>query len=76
MNALCRLCYKRLKKRHSQVDAMQQQIKDLCSELLRAKDPNETEAIGENLRSAIHDHIENLRHDVMTLPMLETVFRS
>lgn len=55
---------------------MEARIKKLCSQLLRTKEPEEAEVIGEQLRSAIHDHIENLRDDVIALPMLEAVLQS
>ncbi len=46
---------------------MEKRIKDLCSRLSNAKDRTEVEEIGEQLRSAIHDYIENMRHRVEKL---------
>ena len=51
---------------------MEQAIRDLCSQLLAAKDPKEAEMLGEQLRAAIHGHMVNLRRNVVTiLPVLE-----
>ena len=50
---------------------MEQRIRELCSELLTTKDTNEAHTIGEELRSAIHEHLENLRHDAEILTVLE-----
>jgi hypothetical protein len=48
---------------------MEKRIKDLCSQLSKAKDKTEVEEIGEQLRSAIHEYIENMRHKVDKLAM-------
>lgn len=51
---------------------MEQVIRDLCLQLLTAKDAKEAEVLGEQLRAAIHEHMVNLRRNVVTiLPALE-----
>jgi hypothetical protein len=52
---------------------MEQRIKDLCSQLVSTRDPDEVQFIGEQLRSAIHEHVESLRHEVTGFPVLEAV---
>jgi len=46
---------------------MEQAIRDLCLQLLSAKDSEEAEAIGKQLRSAIHEHMADLRRNVVTI---------
>ena len=41
---------------------MEQQIRELCSKLLKTHDPNEAKVVGERLRSAIHQHIHRRHH--------------
>ena len=49
----------------------EEQIRELCAKLLTTKDTIEAHTIGEELRSAIHEHIENLRQQAEILPILE-----
>jgi len=46
---------------------MEQAIRDLCLQLLNAKDSVEAEVIGEQLRSAIHEHMTDLRRNVVSI---------
>ena len=51
---------------------MEQAIRDLCSQLLTAKDSQQAELLGEQLRAAIHEHMAEIRRNVVTiLPKLE-----
>lgn len=53
---------------------MEQQISTLCSQLLRTQDPDEAEVIGEQLRSAIHVYVEDLRYEAgTTIPVLNAM---
>lgn len=52
---------------------MEQRIKDLCTELMASRDPDRIEQIGEELRHAIHQHIETLRTEAQEFPMLQTL---
>jgi len=45
-------------------------IRRLCSELLTKKDESEVGPILEELRYALHQHIENLRERFGTYPLL------
>jgi len=55
---------------------MEARIKELCSQLLNTKDPDTIEKIGEELRCAIHDHVEELRHKVNDLPILTSILQT
>jgi hypothetical protein len=46
---------------------LEQAIRDLCLQLLNAKDSEEAEVIGEQLRSAIHEHMADLRRNVVAI---------
>ena len=52
---------------------MEQRVRNLCAQLLATRDLEETESIGEQLRSAIHEEIESLRHEVHSLPVLDAM---
>ena len=52
---------------------MELRIKELCSELVISQDPERIEEIGNELRYAIHQHVESLRGEATSLPALETV---
>ncbi len=51
---------------------MERRIKELCRELMASQDPDRIEEIGNELRYAIHQHVENLRLEVTALPALDT----
>jgi len=42
---------------------MEQRIRELCSELLTTQHTIAAQSTGEELRSAIHEYLEALRHD-------------
>ena len=50
----------------------EQRIRELCLQLRDARDEGRIEEIGNELRAAIHEHVESLRHEVTALPTLET----
>jgi hypothetical protein len=52
---------------------MDERIRDLCSQLLRIQDSDIAEAVGEQFRSAIHEHVQYLRHGVDDLPVPEAL---
>jgi|SRR5579859_1407416 len=77
INPVCQMCYKASASAASQgTDVMEQPINELCSELLRSQNPTEAEFIGEQLRSAIHEHVENLRDTVIALPALDALVQT
>ena len=51
----------------------EQRIRNLCMDLFSTREPDEIEFIGEQLRSAIHEHVESLRSDLNALPLLEAI---
>lgn len=51
---------------------IEERIKDLCSRLVNSSDPEEIEEIGEQLRSAIHEHVETLRQRLPIAEALES----
>jgi len=55
---------------------MEARIKELCSRLLNTKDPDSIEKIGEELRCAIHDHVEELRQQVDGLPIVTRMLQA
>ncbi len=77
MNAKRRACYKDSTAPLRQLIAplrvfrgiMDPQIKRLCVELLSTQDRELVESIGRQLRSAIHEYIENLRGKLAVLPL-------
>jgi hypothetical protein len=50
---------------------IEQRIKELCSRLVNSVDPEEIQDIGQQLRSAIHEHVESLRHRLPVAEALE-----
>ena len=52
---------------------MEEEIRRLCWELQKTTDPDEMEALGEQLRCAIHEHIESLRVELNALPVLDAM---
>ena len=55
---------------------MEARIRDLCSALLSTKEPEAIEKIGEQLRCAIHDHVEEMRLQVNDLPVVTNILRA
>jgi len=55
---------------------MEARIKELCSRLLNTKHPDAIAEIGEELRCAIHDHVEELRHKVNDLPVVTSMLQT
>ena len=50
----------------------EQLVNDLNWQLLSAKNPVEAELIGDQLRSAIHEHVQDMRRNVVSiLPALD-----
>jgi len=55
---------------------MEARIRELCSLLLSTNDPDTTDMIGEQLRCAIHEHVEELRHQVSDLPIVTNMLKA
>jgi hypothetical protein len=55
---------------------MEVRIRELCSLLLSTNDPDTIDMIGEQLRCAIHDHVEELRHHVNDLPIVTSMLKA
>ncbi|HEV2396788.1 MAG TPA: hypothetical protein VGS27_07605 [Candidatus Sulfotelmatobacter sp.] len=53
---------------------IEQRIKELCARLVSSSDPAEIEEIGEQLRSAIHEHVETLRQRLPIAEALESSY--
>lgn len=52
---------------------MEEEIRRLCWELQKTTDPDEMEALGEQLRDAIHEHVESLRLELNALPVIDAI---
>ena len=55
---------------------MEARIRDLCSALLNTKEPESIEKIGEQLRCAIHDYVEEMRLQVNDLPIVTSMLQT
>ena len=55
---------------------MEARIRELCSALLNTKDPDAIQMIGQQLRCAIHDHVEELRHTANDLPIVASMLQA
>jgi hypothetical protein len=54
---------------------MEERIRDLCWELIEAQDhPEAIRDVARKLRSAIHQHVEGLRQELLKVPAVNPAF--
>ena len=54
--------------------ASETKISLLCAELLKASDPQVVRALADELQQTIHEHIENLRRELLKVPAMPAPF--